>query len=250
MNKIEKIHADFRGALELSKVNSNTVTEKIYSAEHSEKLQKLQSLGFTNSATTKATKEKLVSYVNIENNAYSLELLNLEKFQAVYPKYRLIGLNAVFALCQKYNLYIGHNSLYTHSIPDKNLLELAEHKEIEAKTEICFLKDVNSISELIEMCKGNKAKYTSLVPASYFVIAPRSYFDKDAVVINRTLESIPKPKLSIKFGLREMVIPDPIVVTPLSTHQTGVVFQIATAWGNEAEDSQVTTKVDTNITTN
>jgi hypothetical protein len=249
MNKIERIHQDFRKSLSLEEVSvAEIVTEKTDDT-FAQKANRLHAVGFGNSKTAKEAAKKKVTVRKVDTE-HAAELASLEKLQAAMPEYRLIGLNALLRLCEKYGLYIGHSALYTHGIPEKNLAEIEKHRNTKfPSSEFSpYLSGYTSVSSIVAAMGYKKTAHST--PQEYFVIAPRSYFQKDATCIGRTLESIPKPKFNLNFGVRPFPTPDPIVVTPINTSKTGVLFQIATAWGKEADDTEVTTKVSTEISHN
>lgn len=251
MNKVERIHQDFSKALSLEQVAVAEIVIDQPEKESSEKLRRLNEIGFGNTRTAKETAKKRVVTKSVDLE-HAQELKRLENLQAVMPKYRLIGLNALFRLCEKYGLYIGHSTLYTHGIPEKNLREIEEHRQqhVSDKRSSYFLSGHNTISSIAKSFCENVAKKEATSPQEYFVIAPRSYFDKDAVCIGRTLESVKKPKLHLNLGIRPFPTPDPIVVTPIATSKVGIVFQIATAWGKEADDTEVSTRIETETPSN
>lgn len=243
--KIERIHRDFRKALSLEEVAVAEIVMEKTDDVAAEKVNRLLAIGFGNSKTTKEAQKKRILHRQADDQ-HAQELRQLEKLQASMPEYRLIGLNALLRLCEKYGLYIGHSSLYIHSIPEKNLAEIEKHRQttFSGKNYSPFLGGYETISGIVKSF-GTLHHVGNNNPQEYFVIAPRSYFQKDATCIGRTLESVPRPKLKMNIGFRPFPTPDPIVVTPLCTSKVGVVFQIATAWGKEADDSDVTTKVST-----
>ena len=250
----EQIHKEFREAIAPRKLSVPNVEE--YTDEHAQLENDLYSLQLYNSKPYQLLQQK-----KQERNANQsdVEAVKYIKYiEATYPEYRLIGLKRIIELCRKYHLVIGALRLYKEDIPVKNLQEI---KAYQAKLKDNKILSNYSFTELLYRWKQQnysdslksilEATPSNSNASNLFIVAPRSYFDKNMSVANHFLIS-PKPKLKWDLGyhgnvrgfLMSLLVSDPIVLHPCKLSKLGIVAQIATAWGEEARDSYVSAHIE------
>lgn len=239
MTLTEQIHADFKRSLDLSSFNSiNTPTIDLVDADQLQNT--LIQLGLNNSKTYKDLSENISVNNNIENLNKDLELYN--KIQIKHTDYRLIGIKNILSLCEKYDLYLGLMDQFVGTIPHSNLQDLKKHNDsVLNSKEFCRLSDKSAI-EIGVYNSHNK----------YAIVAPRYMFKENLIEVDRLILNIEKPKLKIKFEYHKPSLNlDPIILAPVYNprgYENVIMYQIVTAWGEEAEDDNVINKI--RITTN
>ena len=236
-----EIHTDFKKSLDLNSFNN--VSNPSIDLVDADALQcSLIKLGLSNSKTYKELSKNISNNDNIDNLNKDRELYS--KISIKYTNYRLIGIKNILNLCEKYDLYLGLIDQFIGSIPYSNLQDLTKHKnEVSNSKEFTRLSPESAI---------DIAHYSSYGDIYYAIVAPRYMFKENLVEADRLILNIEKPKLKIKFEFQKPSFNlDPIVLAPLYNprgYNNGIVYQIVTAWGEEAEDDNVINKI--KITTN
>ena len=124
MTVVEQIHADFDNAQEqilqeaIEIIEANKVGDK-------DRIQLMKELGFINVESVKIAQKKLNRQVE------SKEMADLVMYyQQTYPFLKFLTESKLDEICERYNLIYAPVQSYTEEVPQKNLLEIANSKEI------------------------------------------------------------------------------------------------------------------------
>lgn len=244
---IEQIHKEwFTAAETLCATYSQERMERIQ-----DKLQRLESLGFY-STKDRATMQELY-------DADGARFV-VEKYAISHPNNKVISVNDVRRLCEKYNLVYGPLGSFTGFVPEKNLKEIEGfyHKDLQTwvvgidrrdgtrflESEQEFFTEVSAkeYSDNLE-AKVNKEKEERRISNTRTYIT----FDTKRVVMRKKsafLIAAPRAEMSWDanqvvedYQIKDVVTyPDPVVLFPV---EDGNYFLIVTAWGDEASDEIV-----------
>jgi len=257
---IQEIHDTFYSEVdELLKQAGITLSLETQHSEIIEKYERLQKLGFIN------TKEGKIA-IEEKNRLEALRKENLSKkelsdaihyFSNKYPLYKFITEESVNRICFKYNLVYGPVSLYTGTVPDKNLKQIESFKiKIEDRAfcveheKVRYEKDTTSKwsttrvkyieKEFFSNSNFKYGWYMSAVKdhrfqhhdnkgyeAPLIIAAPRKDFDMTNHEMN-----------GFQIVTKKVEIPDPVVLQPVMYNEK-MYYLIVTAWGDEAYDSDV-----------
>lgn len=244
---IEQIHKEwFTAAETLCATYSEERMERIHN-----KLERLESLGF-HSTKDRATMQELCDADGAREA--------VEKYAMSHPNNKVISINDVRRLCQKYNLVYGPLGSFTGFVPDKNLKEIESfyHKDLQTwvvgidqqtgsrflESEQEFFTEVsakeyrdNLEAEIKKKEEDRRSSNTRAYitfdtkravmrkKSAFLIAAPRAEMSWDA---NQVVED---------YQIKEVVTyPDPVVLFPV---ENGNYFLIVTAWGDEASDEIV-----------
>lgn len=228
-----EIHADFKKSLDLNSFN-NVSNPSINLVDADALQDNLIKLGLSNSKTYEELSENISNNNNIDGLNNDRELYN--KISIKYTNYRLIGIKNILNLCEKYDLYLGTIDQFVGSIPYSNLQDLTKHKN-----------EVSNSKEFACLSPESAIDISNYGDIYYAIVAPRYMFKENLVEANRLILNIEKPKLKIKFEFQKPSLNlDPIVLAPLYNprgYNNGIMYQIVTAWGEEAEDDNVINKI-------
>lgn len=233
MVTVAEIHADFKKSLDLNSFN-NVSNPSINLVDADELQCSLIRLGLNNSKTYEELSKNVAINKDIDGLNKDRELYN--KISIKYTNYRLIGIKNILNLCEKYDLYLGLAEQFIGSIPYSNLQDLNKHKD-----GVLNYKEFDGLSSTsaIDLVRYSKNHYA--------IVAPRYMFKENLAEADRLILNIEKPKLKIKFEFQKPSFNlDPIVLAPLYNprgYNNGIVYQIVTAWGEEAEDDNVINKI-------
>jgi len=225
-----EIHADFKKSLDLNSFNSVS-NPSIDLVDANELQDNLIKLGLSNSKTYEELSENIGINKDIDGLNKDRELYN--KISIKYTNYRLIGIKNILNLCEKYDLYLGLINQFIGSIPYSNLQDLNNHKnKVLNSKEFCRFASTSAID----------IKYDGVC---YAIVAPRYMFKENLVEADRLILNVEKPKLKFEFQKPSFNL-DPIILAPLYNprgYNNGIMYQIVTAWGEEAEDDNVINKI-------
>lgn len=250
---IEEIHETFYSEVDRLKAKAEQQEEYVYKNKAKvDKGSRLKSLGFTATKTAIEAEEELKQKMAVETeNNEKQELVDaINYFSQKYPLYKFITEESVKKICEKYGLVYGDVSLYTGTVPDKNLSQIENFTVEDDDYAYCYTRygsvwgssswrrgtkyfcskknlkkqlinqDVDD-SEWIDSIKYSEYK------APFEIAAPVSDFNMEDMEVS-------------DFKIREKVveIPDPVVLQPVMYNNTKH-YLIVTAWGDEAEDELV-----------
>lgn len=219
MTKTQQIHQDFRSSL-----NSSVLTVEAEPTVDTQKIELLNSIGFTASKTYQQEVQKTGTVQKIRQESKFIN--EIRAIEATYPQYRLIGLKAVMNLMKKYSLCFGQISDYTHMVPVQNALEIKEYNDLKIQRA--------SMGPLGEIFNGGM-----------FIVAPKAFFKRGLINIEGFMTSVQRDKVK-KMSLEAFRMPtfatDPIVLNPVLSSSNELLFHVVTAWDVEANDDAVTTK--------
>lgn len=128
---IEEIHQSF-----LTEVDNILAEAKIIKSTESQynglldKAKKLKELGFTQTkeCITAETESKRIEAIMKENLDKEEISEAVEYFNQYYPNNKFITEQSVIKICNKYGLIYGPISIYTGTVPTKNMNEIANFK--------------------------------------------------------------------------------------------------------------------------
>ena len=240
MTTVEKIHKEFREALDSSKIEVGNVQmlEDVNSS-----MERLSSLGLERTKTYQKFSKQYDGQAGVlRTNKLITELQNLE---TRYPAYRLIGLKKVVEISEKYGLFVSGIKNFIGTIPAKNLSEIERHREImrlDGKGDCAFYSNNQVLNHL------HKNNLQGANTPTDFIAAPKQDFCEGLTPVGRILyDDIKRPKMVLGFNIDiSFPAPDPIVLCPMKVNNA-IIFQIVTAWGPEADDDYIRKSVITNL---
>jgi hypothetical protein len=245
---VKQIHNEFdlsvNTLLEFAELNESKADKIKIKKKELKNKEILQNFGFNNTKNVKEVTDKLNKKSAFENKSSIKDVI--QKYQRILPGYKFITLSQVYEICDKYDLYIGNASLFEGEIPQNNIDDISRFPSHKMKTEIVI---AGSYYYIYQDAKPNGYLTTSSsIPTFYSdsgynlqfsICAPESDFQKGTTKIGR--EIFKDENLKSKFKLEKRVkVEDPIVLCPCERLKNDdILFAIVTAWGPEAQDSNV-----------
>lgn len=241
---VEEIHRSFDD--EMSAILAEvSIKHDLLKAQSDIKIKcaQLLSLGFNNAPEVLEIKKlKEENELRIEENKKKEKILSgIKYFQQKYPLYKIITLDSLDKICEKYQLGYAAISNFTGVVPQKNLdvllsskiddndkallserrhrSEISERSKLYAYLELKFQKDSN------KYIRENYDKKCYILSPLIIAAPPKDFTDE---VKNYKLEKL-KPGKNLK---------DPIVMQPVE-YKDNIFMLIITAWGPEASDPEV-----------
>lgn len=226
-----------------------------------DKAERLKKIGFQGTKEIKEAQEEIERLENKQkDNSQKQEIIEaINYFSVKYPHYKFITEASVKRICENHGLIYGTIDLYTGTVPDKNLKQLEEFQ----------IKDEDKAYEEIDeflSSMGVRTNKTNIDYQQYLRTEKRKkrlFPDEDvtgaqAELIMRCMELdrreyVQQAPLEIAasskdFDLKQMdtkefkiinkPIPDPVVLQPVMYNENKY-YLVVTAWGDEAEDSEV-----------
>jgi hypothetical protein len=261
MNTIELIHNEFDTSVdkllqlvEDNNIKADSLVEKeINDKNKLENSEFLLKIGFNNVPVVKEindlnsfnkkillTKEKIIQ----KNTNLSFVV---SKYKKSFPEYKFILLSQIYNICEKYNLYIAHSSLYKGNIPQKNIDELKRFPFDEYFNEKYYFY-IDKSKPLCDQINNNSSKYIK-----YYICASYNDFliDKNTHIIGKEIfknEKYEKPSFKL---LKPKKVPDPIILIPVNISPipttTDIGFLVNTKWGKEGNDDTLQNNVIKNL---
>ncbi len=132
---VEEIHADFDAAEERINRELNEFLESINIVSESSQIRKaelLQELGFNKSEVFVKSKQARIEIEIKKKEKTKTEerLTRLKYLKDYYPDSKFITVEELDRLCAKYELIYAPGNAYIKDIPEKNLLEIKNGKEL------------------------------------------------------------------------------------------------------------------------
>ena len=221
--EINEVHAAFNTAADtlLQTARKIIAETKIVNEK---KFKLLNAYGF------RQTSEYVDNYVATQQIEFSHKQAELiEYYKNTYPLYKFIQEPQVSELCEKYGLIFGPVQRYTGFVPEKNLIEIDEFKEVKdvdkmwAANEYRYTKI--KFSDWKKLDQVQKKHYTLLDKNRLMICAPKKDFDTRGYKV-------------VDYKLEVEPVPDPVVL-----HTVREGFLIVTAWGDEASDPMVRNEI-------
>lgn len=227
---IEKIHNGFENAADEALAEAKRILSIPVNETEKEYGEKLRALGFTNTElANKVLKQEQV------NEKQKQRAETVMRWQVKYPQYKLIFLDQVKAICEKYGLILGDVGRYKGTVPRKNIDEIAAFK-IDAEdwlfqnpgyTHTIYGTTTTPFRESYGAYDGaEKGAKIPLPKCGFFICAPLKDMHVD------TSEKIDSFMIAPK---------DPIVLMPIEEH--GEAFLIVSKWGLEGNDPALVNEV-------
>ncbi|HEY9485715.1 MAG TPA: hypothetical protein VIQ04_03655 [Nitrososphaeraceae archaeon] len=228
---ILEIHNSFNIAAELALAEARKIISQPSDDKMKDLADKLVLSGFLRSPMAQK-----VNKMRAEVNRASKRAELVIKYQQKYPQYKLIFLDQVIGICNKYDLVFGDVSLYKGDVPEKNINEISDFKVqdedtyyIRVSNYLIDRKDITSeivrsrgdyISKDIYIRMKNRENSHDIIQSvPFFICAP----EKDMVTEDY--------KRNGAFLVKKQ-IPDPIVLHFISDD----AFLIVSKWGLEGQD--------------
>lgn len=225
---IEKIHNHFDTAADEALREAKEVLAYVTDKTNDEYAQKLISLGFLQSDLVTKTS----AWRNRKNN-HKRRADIVMKWRVKYPQYKLIFLDQVEDVCNKYGLILSDAFRYKGTIPKKNIDEIAAFKIDEADDlyiEPGYSNDYYGVTKKCESMNheyGGRSYVRQHKKCGFFICAPA----KDISL-----------KHNEKIVGNKIVIEDPIVLKPIE--EKSEAFLIVSKWGLEAGDPSLTNEIE------
>jgi hypothetical protein len=254
MNTVELIHHDFDTSvnkllqiIETNTIKAETLVEKEIQPNEQKNIEDsdfLNKIGFSNTQNVQKSSQILSVNKNIKtkklsivNNTTALSSI-ISLYQSEFPNYKFILLSQIYNICEKYNLYIGHSSLFNGQIPEKNINELKQFPFDKYKNNTRFHQRIILNLPLCSQFEKNY-KYSSDM-INYYICASYQDFliDKNTHIIgNEIFKNLDYEKPTFKL-IKPVKVPDPIILIPVNIDSIpdDMGFLINTKWGIEAND--------------
>lgn len=250
---VEQIHDDFDTASQKAVDEANKIIAELADKGTKEQVDALIKAGFSNVPLVVNWKEESKRKTEAEKKVATVQM-----YQGKYPNYKFIFIDQVKDICKKYGLSCAPVGKYKGSVPQKNLLEIAnftvqdEDKYLEEgnrwgnRSEFDFSRPGNFRSKvqynrLVEEYDRHNREAHNMAFALGTAAAPRYSSGYASVPHHEPVPLFicaPKSDLIINKDDKEQnevfitkEIKDPIVL-----HYVGDGFLIVTKWGLEGED--------------
>lgn len=266
---VKEIHEEFMTAGDklLNKANSILESLKI---KDKEKIEALKAFGFVQTKQVQDTKEveKKINEQKRISDAVS-------HFRVEYPNYKYITTEIAEKICKKYSLVLGSVSLYKAFVPQKNLDDIARFMLAYPKDNYVYVEVKYSLSpyqldrvriitekEYLKKTQSSDADNKTPAPSTKLntigaLANPQSMMqninqhqlriqpvyskEQATLAICAPLKDMDTANMKLE-GVRlvkDIPIPDPVVLLP-KNHSNGIEgYLILTAWGDEASDPMV-----------
>jgi hypothetical protein len=209
-----------------------------------DKVERLKALGFTNTKECKEAESEIKRLKSIEHENLSKERIKeaIEYFSVKYPNNKFITEQSVKKICEKYNLVYGTIDKYIGTVPDKNLVEIANFK-IHDEDKACYrsrtyISDWGFRDEP-EITLTSYAMMKAITPNNSYTPHYDISYGECKLEIAAPVSDFNMKDYEIKdFKLSKIHIPDPVVLQPVLFKNTKY-YLILSAWGQEASDELV-----------
>lgn len=223
---VEMIHNDFWSAND----NLLSLTPFEIDSKTIEKVNKLKEIGVSSRNIVMKEYEKLERKVKKIDKLIGYQEF-IKKYNAKYPFLKVIDIDSIMELCNKYSLVLNFMGNYIGDIPDKNINEILHNLSLVSKDDRYSILTNNSWSD-------NKIKRE----LDLMIAAPRDLFENHILDRDKYLTYLP-------HGIEEftVIVDDPIVLLPVRhnydedyfSYSPPTLYLILSAWGLEANDELV-----------
>lgn len=262
--QIKKIHGAFYSETQRLYDDAQQMNEiKTQKQDVIDKAKRLERLGFTNTKeVAEARQEKERLQLKENENARKQEVIDaINYFSVKYPQYKFITEDSVKRICKDYGLIYGPIDLYTGTVPYKNLKQLEEFeikdedKVYEEIRELMGLglssenKEYVDYEQYLRIDKEEREKAEAIGDSRIDIQTRRAIAERQAMGKTYAQQApLEIAASSNDFNLKQMdtkdfkivnkPIPDPVVLQPVM-YNGNKYYLVVTAWGDEAEDSEV-----------
>lgn len=170
-------------------------------------------------------------------------------YSTLFPLNKVIHLNKILLLCEKYDLVFAETSDYEGVIPQKNLTELEQflnnHNYVHLHK---YAEEAGLLKELFGFGKSGKEKkdYTFIKNREKHLI---DYDDEESTIYDWCIVAPKNMVVTKKTKKNRLLLDDPIIIGMIKPHwgcggirwweQNEKWGVIVTAWGEEASDESV-----------
>jgi hypothetical protein len=250
---IEKIHAEFNTAtdklINIAK-QSAKAADNIADLKETDTIEDgifLKTIGFDNVPQAKKALDFSLSKntLFVQKNHLSKKAEKIAKivdnYSQTFPFNKFILYSQVIEILEKYNLFIGHSSLFKGEIPEKNVKEIKSFFNNYKDT-----KNLARINTKKPLCSNDGCESYSGGYMNFFICAPKADFQTGKNIFTLEKEiykndefDIPSYTKAIAMNKLAKQTKDPIVLLPVRTDLNQLGFIVVTKWGLEAEDSRL-----------
>ena len=245
---IEEIHDAFDTASERALTEAKAIIDGPSHSDQ-EKIDLMKRIGMPNNPLVKNLAERDAKKQAAKNRADIVM-----RYQMMYPHLKIIFLDQVTAICEKYGLVCGDISKYIGDVPMKNLKEISEFKlfpeDIRYQRSIYSKYMHNVVTSPIEYSSTNHYNSQRSTTCAQLVVCDLpAEIKEDAVHIDDNIRFLGATRSpfaicapakdmdttrTVTKGVFITDIPDPIVLYPQKD-----CFIIVSKWGLEASDPLV-----------
>jgi NAD-dependent DNA ligase len=246
---VKEIHDAFENELSHILTAAN-IKESLEELNESllKKSTQLRSLGFINTPEVLEINELIkINDVTIKENNKKDELIEgINYFRQKYPLYKIITMESLNELCEKYQLGYAAIRAYKGSVPQKNIDVLLNCKITDRDKAVIHYYISNDKEPKKYLYDSDLARYEhSLNFASSQGYIKKHYDDKHIIFSPLVIAAPPNDftdsmQKTERFGKLQPIknLEDPIVMQPVS-YLDKIYMLIITAWGPEASDPNV-----------
>ena len=258
MNKIvERIHEEFDTATK-QLINISILTKQKSETLIIPKLDKLvkdgiflNDIGFVNVNIAKdASKYKSISKKTVEDKQNLLKQSKeidetITEYKKLFPFHKFISYSQVLKILEKYNLYLGHSSIYKGVIPEKNIHEIKLFPidrlpnflipNINIKEPLCVAESTTNNFNIVDRRSKPAINFYICAPETNFILNNILKIGHELVKDGEFNQKSFKELRKIK----KLAPKDPIVLVPVKTTLDMLGFMIVTKWGLEANDTSL-----------
>lgn len=162
----------------------------------------------------------------------------------LFPFHKVIHLNKILLLCEKYNLVFSETENYVGSIPQKNLYELEQFTKQYNYFHLKRFEDTSLMKELFGIGKSVEEKTFEFIKNKHLI-----EYDAEETIYEWRIVASKDMVVTKKIRKNRIVVPDPIIIGMIKPHwgaggmrwwdQNEKWGVIVTAWGDEASDEIV-----------
>lgn len=261
---VQEIHHEFMNAGDKLLKTANELLDTLSVPNH-EKVAKLKQFGFHQTKQVSETAETQKK-INVQKKISDV----ISNFRVEYPNYKYITIEIAEKICAKYNLVLGPVGRFTGFVPQKNIDEMEaffnqypNDKTVYTKTwystsvyredQVHFIseKEYNTYMDAKknQLTAGVGMQYQSALQSQASVAAQYAQAQREPFYSNINVPlaicvplkdmDMRNMKLEGVHMVKDVPIPDPVVLMP-KNHSNGTVgYLILTAWGDEASDPMV-----------
>jgi hypothetical protein len=266
MDTIKLIHNDFDTAVETlvriseeKEKNAESLNEPTPEKDYEDGIF-LSKLGFLNIDLVKKVSEfetdkRTISHqktVFINESKIIKDVVTF--YQKTFPFYKFILYSQVINICEKYNLYLGHSSLYKGNIPKKNIEEM-KNFPFNVYNSSSFERYIPYLHHMPNepLCNCDLNHYANQYgyngngnnsSINTYICAPLNSFDEINIkTVGKELYRKSSDEVSLnpfKFKFVKPAPKDPIILLPVRVEELKQLgFIIMTKWGVEANDESL-----------
>lgn len=282
---VEMIHKEFDDAEDVllqqadalfNELDLKLASNPIINAK--KKAERLEKLGFNNSSFVKTVKEKIEETMEQQRILVSSkeQAALIREYKQEYPLLKFLTEKELIRICNKYSLIYAPVTHYTGDVPEKNLLEIEQAKELNKKHihetlfEMYNMSIYSENTDLINFLKDKPSiKFTEGDVGSYYGMNERAfeevirfagfkgkqqdkYWYREVKVKSDTKQGLFIAAPKAEFDLTGLTKIDELSYASVTTQtfHDPIVFrwckgglQVLTKWGLEASDEKLVNEI-------